>query len=161
MASFLGYRLRRWNEVARGGGEAVKWGRKTPRKVHSSANHILGLELRSPLWYKEQGWSKGMTEQWGSRGHISRDAQNASPLSEILPTWRAELGNEWEITSQVSSNPTSKYSSPSAQTESLWYCMWSTFQAESCAKPVTKIHTIDCTVCQQIHPLATLPFSVT
>jgi len=49
MASFLGYRLRRWDEVARGSRGDIKWGRKTPRKAHSSANHILGLELRSPL----------------------------------------------------------------------------------------------------------------
>lgn len=49
MASFLGYRLRRWDEEVRGSRGDIKWGRKTPRKAHSSANHILGLELRSPL----------------------------------------------------------------------------------------------------------------
>jgi hypothetical protein len=35
-----------------------------------------------------------MIEQWGTRGDISGDAQNASPFSEILPTWRVEMGND-------------------------------------------------------------------
>jgi hypothetical protein len=85
-----------------GGGGEVKWGRKTPQKVHSSANHILGLELRLPLRCKAKGWSEGMTGHGGDQRGISGDAQNAALYLRFYQLGGLHWGNDCEIMSQVS-----------------------------------------------------------
>lgn len=70
-------------------------------------------------------------------GYFWRCAKRFS-LSEILPTWRAELGNDREIMSQVCSVQILKYSSHSDYDSTVRYCVWSTVQAEGCLRVCDK-----------------------